>query len=74
MANAKSEKSFSLERVIQVWDDSTGERLEVGNDPDGKGLVEIRMCDGTGKVASLVAIDPGMVPVLQEALTQFVAA
>ena len=45
-------KGFSVDRVIRVWDDSSGECLWVGEDGDALGLVEIRRVSPEGKILS----------------------
>jgi hypothetical protein len=36
---------YSMERLIEVWDDKHGNHWEVGQDRDSLGLVEIREYD-----------------------------
>ena len=36
---------FSIEVIMQVWNDDTGERVEIGQDSDGLDLVEIRQIE-----------------------------
>jgi hypothetical protein len=40
---------FSTEVLFQIWDDEHGERVEVGEDRDSLGLVEIRSYDSANK-------------------------
>lgn len=41
--------SSSLSMKILVWNDRTGEHIEVGEDPDGLALTEIRFVADDGK-------------------------
>lgn len=49
---------MSVNMVMQVWNDDTGERIDVGEDRDGLGLLEIRYVDETGKVRADIRIEP----------------
>ena len=44
---------YSTEMVMQVWNDDTGERVEIGPDRDSLGLVEIRSYEGRELNASI---------------------
>ena len=33
---------YSLERLIEIWNNDDGTRIEIGPDRDGLGLIEIR--------------------------------
>jgi hypothetical protein len=50
--------TYTVETVIQVWDDSTGERIEVGPDRDGLELIEIRYVTDDGKISSGITMTP----------------
>ena len=41
--------SFTVEDVIKVWDDETGEHIYIGPDGDGLELVELRYVEADGK-------------------------
>ena len=47
-------KGFSLETIRRVYDDSTGEHIEVGPDADTGDLLEIRQVEGGKPVARIV--------------------
>lgn len=51
-----SEQKLSVERVSKVWDDSTGERIEVGPDSDGLNLVELMYVDSQGKEGARITM------------------
>lgn len=40
--------SHSVEHLVRIWNDSTGERIEFGPDNDGLDLWEIRYYDPEG--------------------------
>lgn len=41
---------YTLERVINIWDDESGQHIYVGPDADGLDLVELREIDSYGKI------------------------
>ena len=43
--NGDNKKMYSTEHIIQIWDDKSGEKWEVGPDRDGLDLVEVRYED-----------------------------
>lgn len=47
---------YTVEKPLQVWNDSTGERYEIGPDRDALDLVEIRSYDSDSKVAARIAM------------------
>ena len=51
-----SDMPYSAETVHQFWNDTTGERYEIGPDRDGLGLVEIRSIDSIGKTVQAVTM------------------
>lgn len=52
MAN---KSKFSVEKMVQIWNDSTGERVEVGPDRDGLDMIEIRSVTSDGKVEARIS-------------------
>jgi hypothetical protein len=59
----------SLEISARVYNDDTGEYIEVRPDSDGLGLFEIRQVHSDGKtVAGRITISRGDVDLLKEAL------
>lgn len=44
--------AYSVETVIEIWNDETGEHIEVGPDRDGLDMIEIRQCSRDGKIES----------------------
>lgn len=47
---------YSMEVVINIWNDGTGERITVGPDSDGLGLVQIRSILSDGKIERDIAM------------------
>jgi len=56
--------------VLQVWNDDTGERIDVGEDRDGLGLMEIRYVDEKGKVGADIRFLPEHAHLLTEAISR----
>lgn len=61
-------REMSLNMVMQVWNDDTGERIEVGEDRDGLGLLEIRYVSEDGKFGADIRMQPEHAPKLIEAI------
>lgn len=61
---------YSTEREFKIWNDEFGHRYEVGEDPDGLGLVEIRYVEENGVVGSRINIDREAIPLLIQALQE----
>ena len=59
---------FTEEIVHQIWDDKTGERVEVGPDADSIGLIEIRQVDSTGKIVERITINPEIAEMVARAI------
>lgn len=38
--------TYTKEHLIEIWDDQSGDHIEVGPDRDGLDLVELRLYDG----------------------------
>lgn len=51
-------KGTSSVMVMQVWNDQTGERIEVGEDRDGLGMIEIRYVSDDGKTGADIRFQP----------------
>lgn len=57
-----------LETIHQIWDNSSDERIEVGPDRDGLGLIEIRHVSKDGAIGNRIVLEDEQVPLLIEAL------
>ena len=62
--------NYSLETSYQIWNDSTGERIEVSPDRDALGLVEIRSITDDGKPVANVVLNKEQVRLLIQALSK----
>jgi hypothetical protein len=47
---------YSVETVFQIWNDRSGERIELGPDRDGLDLFEIRSVTDDGKTTNCVTL------------------
>ena len=66
-----SERVYTLEKMFEIWDDKTGECLEVGPDRDSLGLLELReKGEGTGKILARITLDRERARLLVEALKE----
>lgn len=65
--------SHTLELKFQIWNDSTGEAITVGSNPDGLDMIEIRYVDETGKIRDRITLDEIAVPLMIEALQRIQA-
>jgi hypothetical protein len=61
---------YSVEIVRQIWDDEHGERVEVGPDADGLGLVSLCWKDANGKriPRETITLTPDMALLVAEQL------
>ncbi len=66
--------THSLEIVYRVCNDNTGEAIEVGPDPDGLGLVEIRSLTDDGQVGARFCVTQDALPLLIAALQRSLTA
>lgn len=62
-------EAYSHEIVHQIWNDKTGDRIEVGEDRDGLELVEIRYIDGYNKIVESVSMTMEQAVLVHAALT-----
>lgn len=64
------ERKFTLERMFEVWDDSTGECIEVGPDRDGLDLIEIRVRTKSHGVSDRLTMDKAQAVLVAKALLE----
>lgn len=62
---------FTLETLKEIWNNETGDRLEVGPDRDCLGLLEIRTRNTEGKITSRVSFSRDEATLLIQALKSF---
>jgi len=65
--------NHSVVLVTQVWDDSTGERYEIGEDGDGLGLCELRYVRDDGEIGARFTIADDALEMVANALVAEVA-
>lgn len=58
MAFKEIRETYTVEQPIQIWNDKTGDRYEIGPDLDGLDLVEIRFYDNNGKLINHFTMPP----------------
>lgn len=56
---------YSIEIMREVWDDASGDHIEVGPDRDGLGMVELRY----GKDGQRMSFPPEMAYLIARAIT-----
>lgn len=64
---------YTLENRYKVWNDETGESLEVCPDGDGLDLTEIRSITDDGQIGERVTVTREALPLLIEALQRRLA-
>lgn len=60
--------THTLEARFEIWNDSSGERIEVGEDRDGLDLVEIRSIADDNTCGPSITLPEEAVPALIEGL------
>ncbi len=60
--------NFSVEHTIQVWNDETGERVEISPDRDGLGLVLISFVGDDGKRRDSISMPPEQATLVARAI------
>jgi len=59
---------FSLETVREVWNNKSGERIEVGPDRDALDLIEIRYYGPDDKIISRITLTLENAPLVAKAI------
>jgi len=59
---------YTVETKFQIWNDDHGDRLEVGPDSEGLGILEIRYVDEDNKVIDQILLDWEQARLLAEVL------
>ena len=62
-----SKKGFSAEIVHKIYDDSTGEHIEVCPDADSGDLIDIRQIEG-GKIVARITGEPEQMRLVAQAI------
>ena len=63
---------YSKEMLFKIYNDDTGERIEVGMDGDGLDLIEIRQYTDNNKIASRITMTPEQAKLVSEAIGEVV--
>ncbi len=71
MSKTTEKSRYTTTAVIQVWDDVSGDRLEVREDGDGLGLVTLCNIDSDGVTVPDIVATPEQMLVFAEALTAY---
>lgn len=58
----------SIEALYRVYNDDDGTYVEVGEDGDGLGLVELRYCERSGKVTERFSVPVEMATLVASAI------
>ncbi len=66
-----SEPTYTLETLHRIYNDKTGEYLQIGPDGDGVDMVDIRSIDPQGKEFSRVTIPLEMARLVGSALLSY---
>lgn len=67
-------QGYRMEMLLEIWNDDSGEHLEVGEDRDGLDLVEIRAYDSNNKVEARMTFTVPQAHLLLKALDKFLAS
>ena len=65
---------FELEHRFRIWDNRHGSFVEVCDDGDGLGLIDIRSHDDHGKELACITLEPQQAKLLLKALSKYLAA
>ena len=63
--------SHTLEMKFEIWNDDHGARVEIGEDRDGLGMMEIRQIESDGKTYGRITFDEKAIPLAIEAMQKF---
>lgn len=61
---------FSAEKCIKVWNDGTGERIEIGPDSDGLELCQVRSYTDTGDIGPQFVMQPKQAVLVANAIIE----
>ncbi len=65
--------AYSAETFIRIYDDKTGEHVQVGPDADGLDCVEISQREQSGKIEARITIQPEQALLLAKAILELYA-
>lgn len=64
-----TENKYSLEQMFEIWNNKSGEHIEIGPDRDGLGFIEIRSYDDTEKLSEQITFTYEQAAMIVEAIT-----
>lgn len=62
---------YTVEHVIRVWDDKDGAHIDVCEDGDAFGLVEIRSIDTAGKIEARMTFERKQAELVAYAILEY---
>ena len=62
--------NVTMERLFEIWNDDTGERIDVGPDRDGLELVEIRAREQDGTIRDRITLTREQAALVAQALLE----
>ena len=65
---------FELEHRFRIWDNRHGSFVEVCDDSDGLGLIDIRSHNDHGKELACITLEQQQAELLVKALSKYLAA
>lgn len=63
---------YSMETVIEIWDDKNGCHIEVGPDRDGLDFIEIRSVTSDNKIEARISFDKEQAALIFQALKKII--
>ena len=60
--------NYTIEKHMRVYDNDSGEYIEIRPDGDGLGCVDIRQCDRQGKILARITTSRDMTILIHEAI------
>lgn len=64
---------YSISFAIKIWDDKSGEHIEITEDGDGLGLVEIRSIDPDGTISDIISMERKQAEQVLKALSVYLS-
>lgn len=68
-----TEKKYTLEKMFEVWNDRSGECIQIGPDRDGLDLLEIRQRDSENNITGRITFNREQGNLILAALTDLCA-
>ncbi len=68
------QNKFELSPVFNIWNKGTRERIEISEDVNGLGLIEVRFRDDNNKIISILSFTFESAKLLQKGLDLFIVS